>query len=359
MVGGEDDDGVVRLARLLERIEETADLGVQHGDVGVVGAVGPLQLLAVHVVARRSAKDQLQERLGEASDLVEAVCPRQRELDAVVHRLVGPGRDERRMRLEERGEDEPRDRSPRPSSVICARVRSPTHVRLVKLGGQSSSEGVAFRVGIEGAVVELSRVRIAHGPPLDVVAVAIGGVDAVVDLDVVPAHRAGVLGRGRPVVQLANRRRPVAGVLQVARHQRLARVERRVVDAVLVRMRIAAGEPSDSRRHADRRLHEAVREVRRLLGEAIESRRANELGSRWRRACRSAAGRSSRTGCSDADLGLSAASAQRRGPMPSRETYAASLGGRLNRLVLGRVVVGVRPRRLRSDLFPPGSRVSP
>ena len=69
----------------------------------------------------------------------------------------------------------------------------------------------------------------------------------------------------------------IAGLLKNLRDHDLARVAGRVVDTILVAVRVPSGEEADARGHAHRGLHERVREIRRSRGQAVEIRRPNDL----------------------------------------------------------------------------------
>jgi hypothetical protein len=97
-----------------------------------------------------------------------------------------------------------------------------------------------------------------------------------VQLDKVKPRPLRFLSRRRVVVQLADRRRRIPSFFQTSLHQHFATIERRVVHPVAVRVRIATGEEADSRRHTDRSLHEAVREVRASPCQTIEFRRLDQ-----------------------------------------------------------------------------------
>src|SRR5262249_20518924 len=117
---------------------------------------------------------------------------------------------------------------------------------------------------------------IARAAPLDVIRIGIGRADTVMQQDAVEAGRPGVLRCRRMVVKLPDRARLIASVVKHALQKDFARVTRGVVDAVLVAVRVAAGEVTHARRHANRRLYEGLTEIRRARGEAVEIRRANE-----------------------------------------------------------------------------------
>jgi len=85
-----------------------------------------------------------------------------------------------------------------------------------------------------------------------------------------------MFGSGRREVQLADRAGAIASILQPLLQQRFARIAGRIVDAVAMAMRIAPGEEADAGGDADGSLHERVREVGRLRGEAVQIRSADE-----------------------------------------------------------------------------------
>jgi len=83
-----------------------------------------------------------------------------------------------------------------------------------------------------------------------------------------------MIGGRRMVVQLAHAARAVAGVAQHALEKHFAPVARRVVNAVLVAVRVPPGEVAHSRRDANRRLHESVLEIDGGGGEPVQVRRS-------------------------------------------------------------------------------------
>ncbi len=180
------------------------------------------------------------------------------------------------MRFEERGEQEKGPCRLRELPDQLARLQ-PDPSGLGVLRVDHAAIGIFTRTRVlHCRICRDCRLRIVLLSPADVVGIRLGRGHAVVEFHVVEPGGSGMCAGWRVVMQLAHGTSLIPGILEAFLEEDLRPVTRGVIHPVLVRMRIAAREVADSRRHTNRRLHEGSGKRRRLRGEPVEIGRLDE-----------------------------------------------------------------------------------
>ena len=99
MIGAKDDERVRRRTGRFERVEQQADLVIHMRDRAVVAAISPLEPLAVEVRPFAIAQREFLQRQRKLFHGVRTDRVRDRNLHAVIHRVVRRGDFVGRVRI--------------------------------------------------------------------------------------------------------------------------------------------------------------------------------------------------------------------------------------------------------------------